>query len=143
MIAIDTNVLVYAHRTESSYSERAYDLIASLAEGSSPWAIPMHCLHEFVAIVSNPKIWAVPSSPAQIGHQVAAWLGSPSFVPVLENRASVDILMRMLAASPIRGGMVHDARIVAACQAAGVKELLSVDRDFSRFAGFNTRNPFH
>jgi uncharacterized protein len=142
VIAVDTNIAVYAHRTESSYSQRAFDLLSELAEGKAPWSIPIHCLHEFVAIASNPKIWTMPSSAVQIGQQVAAWIESPSFVPVMENRASIDVLMRMLQTASIRGGMVHDARIVAACQAAGVKELFSVDRDFSRFSGFSIRNPF-
>jgi uncharacterized protein len=142
VIAIDTNIVVYAHRGETSYSQRALDLIAALAQGPAPWSIPTHCLHEFVAVVSNPKVWAQPSSPDQIEAQIEAWTSSPSFVEVAENRTSIALLIRQLRSASVKGGMVHDARIVAACQASGVRELLSVDRDFSRFTGLSIRNPF-
>ncbi len=39
MIAVDTNVLVYAHRAESGFHARAFDCIQLLAEGNRPWAI--------------------------------------------------------------------------------------------------------
>ncbi len=35
MIAVDTNILVYAHRAESSFHDRASDCVKRLAEGSS------------------------------------------------------------------------------------------------------------
>jgi predicted nucleic acid-binding protein len=36
---------------------------------------------------------------------------------------------------------VHDARIAALCMQHGVRELLSADRDFSRFPQIAVRNP--
>lgn len=41
----------------------------------------------------------------------------------------------------IAGPAVHDARIAAICLQHGVSELLSADRDFSRFPELKTRNP--
>jgi predicted nucleic acid-binding protein len=52
MIAIDTNILVYAHREDSPFHEKAYESILELAEGRSPWAIPWPCIHEFLAITT-------------------------------------------------------------------------------------------
>ena len=40
MIAVDTNLLVYAHRRESRHHEEASALLRGLAEGSGAWAIP-------------------------------------------------------------------------------------------------------
>ena len=77
MIAIDTHVLVYAHRAESSFHTRAYDCIQRLAEGNTPWGIPVSCLHEFLAIVTNPKVFRPASTYAQALTQVDAWLASP------------------------------------------------------------------
>ena len=41
MIAVDTNVLVYAHRAESSFHAQAFECLRSLAEGNQPWGIPV------------------------------------------------------------------------------------------------------
>ena len=78
MIAVDTNVLVYAHRAESSFHARAFDFIKRWAEGNAPWAIPASCLHEFLAIATNPKIFRPASTYEQALAQVDAWLASPS-----------------------------------------------------------------
>jgi uncharacterized protein len=40
VIAVDTNVLVYAHRREPAEHERASELLRELAEGTEPWAVP-------------------------------------------------------------------------------------------------------
>ena len=57
MIAFDTNILVYAHRKESTFHARARDCVRDASEGSEAWAIPWPCLHEFLAIVTNPRIF--------------------------------------------------------------------------------------
>ena len=44
MIAVDTNILVYAHREESPFHEIAAVRIAALAEGPAAWAIPLALL---------------------------------------------------------------------------------------------------
>ena len=61
MIALDTNILVYAHRKDSSFHQVAKDRVATLAEGRSVWAIPWPCLHEFAAVVTHPRIYDPPT----------------------------------------------------------------------------------
>ena len=40
MIALDTNILVYAHREDLPFHEAAFRRVAELAEGPAVWAIP-------------------------------------------------------------------------------------------------------
>ena len=47
MIAVDTNILVYAHRKDSEWNEVAYARIVELSAGPAHWAIPWACVHEF------------------------------------------------------------------------------------------------
>ncbi len=54
MIAIDTNLLVYAHRRESQAHGVAFGILRTLAEGDSAWAIPWPCCYEFLSVVTNP-----------------------------------------------------------------------------------------
>ncbi len=60
MIAIDTNVLVYAHRAETDLHEMALDHLTSLCEGNQPWALPVPCLTEFFRVVTHPKVFTPP-----------------------------------------------------------------------------------
>lgn len=40
MIAVDTNILIYAHREDSPWHAAAKSRVVELAEGTSSWAIP-------------------------------------------------------------------------------------------------------
>lgn len=141
MIAVDTNILVHAHRADAEWHAPAADAIAQLAEGTAPWAIPWPCVHEFLAVVTHPRIFAPPTPLARACDQVDAWLESPT-VTLLGESPSYWIALRDLALrGKVAGAMVHDARIAALCINHGVAELWSADRDFSRFAGLTVRNP--
>ena len=141
MIAVDTNILVYAHRRDSEWHKPARVLIAGLAEGSAPWAVPWPCIHEFLAIVTHTRIYRPPTPVAQALQQVDTWLKSPSLALVAEMQGHWNELRTLALAGRLTGGAFHDARIAAICREHGVQELWSADRDFSRFSGFKVRNP--
>lgn len=134
-------MLVYAHRTDSEWHEAALETMRALAEGRTAWGIPWPCVHEFVAITTHPRIYAPPSTSQQAVDQVDAWLGSPSVVLLGESRVHWQLLKNNVFAGKIRGPMIHDARIASICEGHGVSEFWTADRDFSRFAQLNTRNP--
>ena len=121
MIAVETNILVYAHRADSPFHERALEVLRESARRD--WAIPAPCLHEFMAVVTHP-----------------GWRASPTLRLLTETDGYWDVLDRVLAASRVVGPRVHDARIAALCLHHAVDELLTADRDFSRFA-LPVRNP--
>ena len=141
MIAVDTNILVYAHREESVFHVPAFDCISELAEGRAAWAIPWPCLHEFLGIVTHPRIHDPPTPLVAALDQVDAWMQSPSLVVLAESDQHWTELRRILTVSKVAGPRVHDARIAALCQQHGVRELWSADRDFSRFTELKIVNP--
>ena len=141
MIAVDTNILVYAHREDSPFHETAFRRIAELAEGPAVWAIPWPCLHEFLAIVTHPQIYRPPTPLSRALDQVDAWLESPSLVLLAESATHWPTLRGLLVDGQIAGARVHDARVAALCRQHGVRELWSADRDFSRFAALAVVNP--
>lgn len=141
MIAVDTNLLVYAHREDSLWHAPALAKIRELAEAKAPWAIPQPCIHEFLAIVTHPRIYSPPTPlPAAIG-QVEAWLESPSLVLLAETQGYWAELRSALEQGRISGPQVHDARVAAICRDHGVRELWTADRDFSRFPQLTAVNP--
>jgi toxin-antitoxin system PIN domain toxin len=141
MIAVDTNLLVYAHREDSAWHAAAATRMAELAEGRAPWAIPWPCVHEFLAIVTHPRIYSPPTPLATALDQVDAWLESPSLALLAESDGYWSELRTLVRDGQIAGPQIHDARIAALCRHHGVRELWTADRDFGRFAGIGHRNP--
>ena len=141
MIAVDTNLLVYAHRRDAEWHAAARTALAGLAEGTSAWAIPWPCVHEFLAIVTHARIYRPPTVLPQALAQVDAWLESPSLVLLSESDIHWPTLRAQIAAGHATGPRAHDARVAALCIAHGVREFWSADRDFSRFPDLRVRNP--
>ena len=141
MTAVDTQILVYSHREDSPWHPTAYALMAAMAEGQTPWAIPWPCLHEFLAIATHPRIYSPPTPLVRALEQVDAWLQSPSVTVLSEGGRYWSVLKEDLTAGRTTGPQVHDARVAALCRHHGVAELLTADRDFSRFTQLSVRNP--
>jgi len=141
MIAVDTNILVYAHRRDSTFHRRAQSCVQTLAEGEAPWAIPWPCLHEFLAVVTNPRIFKAPTPVGVALEQVESWLASPTLRLLAEEDGYWTLLAELVKSSDLRGGKIHDARIAALALHHGASELLSADRDFSRMAPLTVRSP--
>lgn len=141
MIAVNTNILVYAHREDSQWYEAANARVVELAEGRAPWAIPWPCIHEFLAIVTHPKIFSPPSPLAHAIDQIEAWLESPTLVLLSEPGAYWSELRATIEAARVVGPQVHDARVAVLCLQHGVRELWSADRDFGRFPSLTAVNP--
>lgn len=141
MIGVDTNILVYAHREDSPFHERAFQCICALAEGKGAWAIPWPCIHEFLAIATHPRIYSPPTPMLTALAQVDAWLESPSLILLGEAAGYWETAKNLITSSTVQGPQIHDARIAAICVQHGVLELLTSDRDFGRFSSLKTRNP--
>jgi uncharacterized protein len=141
MIALDTNVLVYAHREDSPWHDAAYACIAELSQGRDDWALPWPCLHEFLAIVTHPRIYAPPTPLEKALDQVQAWMESPTLVLLSEAEDHWQQLQRLVRSARVSGPKIHDARVAALCVANEITELWTADRDFSRFAALRIRNP--
>lgn len=141
MIALDTNILVYAHRDDSPFYAPARRILLSLAEGVALWAIPWPCAHEFLTVITHPRIYAPPTPLPKALEHLDVLMESPTLRLLAEAEPHWPTLRSLLAAGRIAGPQVHDARVAALCLQHGVSELWSADRDFSRFPQLRAVNP--
>lgn len=142
MRAFDTNLLVYAHRADSPFHAKAKALLSEAAEGAEAWALPWPCIHEFLSIITNPRIFRTPTPLDEALAQVDAWLSSPMVVTLSEEGQGYwEVLASLVRKGRIQGAKVHDARVAALAIFHGVDELLTADRDFGRFPDLPSRNP--
>ena len=141
MIAVDTNILVYSHRSDSPFHPQAKELIETLRAGPASWAIPWPCLHEFLSIVTHPRIFKTPTPLTVAFASVDAWLSAGNLQFIGESEGYLQKLRELTAGARLRGPRIHDARVAAICLHHGVRELWSCDRDFSAFPQLTARNP--
>ena len=87
MIAVDTDILVYAHREARIGTSPRTRASESLAKVKGAWAIPWPCVHEFLAIVTHPRIYDPPTPLSAALEQIDAWIEAPGLVFLSESGA--------------------------------------------------------
>ena len=142
MIAVDTNILVYARRGELPRHSAAVNLLRRLAIGELPWAVPWPCVYEFLRVVTHPKLFRPPSDLSRVLIDLDRLLDSPTLSLLGEGPAHRGHLRKMVEAGDARGNLAHDAHIAALLHEHGVREFWTTDRDFRRFPGLVVRDPF-
>jgi toxin-antitoxin system PIN domain toxin len=142
MRALDTNVLVHAVMVKSAFHGAAREALERAANGRAPWAIPWPCVYEFLRVVTHPRVYHPPMPMARALADLRQILASPSLVLLAETPEHRAVLTPLVASSGVTGNLVHDAHIAALCLEHGVSELVTGDRDFSRFRQLRIVNPF-
>lgn len=133
MIAVDTNVLVCAHRSGTREHARALAWLRHLAEGVVPWGLPVFVLGEFLRVVTHPRLWPEPSAVEAAAMALEGLLSSPGVRILSPGPRYGEILPDSARQGRAAGNLAFDAQIAAVCREHGVAHLLTRDGDFARF----------
>ena len=133
MIAVDTNVLIYAHRAEAELHEVAAERLVTLAEGDDPWVLPVFCATEFLRVVTHRRVFNPPSTVSEALDFLNNVLASPSCTLANPETAFMSRLDAVVRETDARGNLVFDAQVAALCREHGISTILTNDRDFERF----------
>ena len=139
MIAVDTNVLIYAHRSEFDEHDAARHALTDLAQGSLPFGLPGTVVGEFLRVATHPRVLDPPTSRAVALGVVDAMLASPRARLLGPTEVYWQLLRGFVDDLRLSGNAVFDAQVAAACLANGFTTILTNDRDFRRFDGIEVR----
>ena len=140
MIALDTNLLIYAHRSSVPEHRAAMRAIEQAAAGTDGWAIPFPCIAEFWAVVTHPASAGRPSKP----REAEAFIESLTVAgaKILYTRAGAATRLAKLAVRlDVQGARIFDLQIGLTCQEAGAGEIWSHDQNFIAIPGLILRDP--
>jgi hypothetical protein len=140
MIAIDTNLLVYAHRARTPQHRRARTAIESAAAHPRGWGFAAVVLPEFWAVVTHPASEGRPSTPAEAAAFVRAltdagamvWLPGPGFG---------ERLLQTAADLEVSGPRIFDLQIALSAFEGGATDLWTHDAAFVTVPGLRVSNP--
>ena len=140
MIAIDTNLLVYAHRARTGQHARAKRALSRAARSSAGWGVAAAVLPEFWSVVTHPTAAGGPSTPAQAAAFLRAltdagaiiWLPGPGFG---------GRLVQMARALHVTGPRVFDLQIAMTAFEGGATQLWTHDAAFVTVPGLSVADP--
>ena len=133
MIAVDTNILVYAHRGETEPHDLAASRLTALAQGAERWALPIFCVTEFMRVVTHKRVFNPPSTVAQAAAFIEEVVSAPSCELVRPGHEFFNLLIACVREVNASGNLIFDAQIAALCHQHGIDTILTNDRDFGCF----------
>jgi toxin-antitoxin system PIN domain toxin len=141
VIAVDTNILVYAESPSSEFHTAARELLVRLAQERKPWAIPWPCVYEFLRVMTHPRGLGPPLSIETALYDLTQILKSSTVQLLAETPRHFEIMDLLLRESRVTANRIHDAHVAALCIEHGIDEIITGDRDFTRFP-LKVTNPF-
>lgn len=136
----DVNVLIYAHREESTEHEAFAAFLRELAEGPSAFGLSEAVLSGFVRIVTNPKVFQQPTPTSLALEFCESLRHRPQAVVLRPGERNWQIFQSLCQSLPAKGKLVADAWHAALAIEHGC-EWLSTDADFARFPDLNWSHP--
>ena len=133
MIALDTNLLVYAHREEYDEHPAALTWVEHLAASGAPWGLPAMVLAEFVRVVTHPRALDAPTEMERALSALEALTSARGARVLGAGPRFAHHFAASVRAGRAIGSLAFDAHIAAVCREHCVSRLVTRDRDFSRF----------
>ena len=137
---LDVNVLVHAHRKDSSQHEVCRKTVEDMLASDRAYGMSELVVSGFLRIVIHPKIFN-PPSPLEAALAFASEVLSPEqAVPIAPGPRHWEIFERLCRESKVKGNLVTDAYFAALAIESGC-EWISTDGDYARFTGLMWRRP--
>ena len=140
MISIDTNLLIYAHRSALAEHRAARRALEQAIGNPRGCGVALFCLAEFWSVVTHPASAGRPSSSreasqflaALIAAGLAVWAPGPGFAERLTQLAT-DLR--------VAGARIFDLQIALSSFDNGANEIWTHDANFSAIPGLAVINP--
>jgi hypothetical protein len=141
MIAIDTNLLVFAHRMQVPEHRAARKAIEKASMDSDGWGFTLTNLLEFWSIVTHPAAPPRPSTPAEASAFVQALIRDADAQIWLPGEGFDQRLIQLGSELRVSGPRIFDLTIALTALEAGAGEIWTHDFRFLSLPGLRTVFP--
>ncbi len=140
MIAIDTNLLIYAHRRGAPEHRRTQAALEAAVERGRGWGIALPCLAEFWSVVTSPHSPGGGSSPRQAAGFLQNLLAAGCRIWAPEG-TSFESFLSQAQTQAIRGAEIFDLQIAWIAKSQGAREIWTHDAGFISIPGLRVVDP--
>jgi predicted nucleic acid-binding protein len=141
VIAVDTNLLVYAHRAGCAEHVPAQRAIERATADPDGWCIPLPCLFEFWSVVTHPSSVGGASPPDLAARFIRELVEAAGRV-LQPGERFAERCFEAAVRLGVQGPRVFDLQIGLMCLEAGVTELWTRDAGFVALPGLKVVDPF-
>ncbi|MDP1947959.1 MAG: type II toxin-antitoxin system VapC family toxin [Nitrospirota bacterium] len=140
MVLLDVNVLVYAHRQDSSHHDSYRRWLEQLINSDHSYGLSDLVLSGFLRVVTHPQVFNPPSTMAKAMAFARELRDQPNCAIINPGPRHWDIFSRLCDTTGVKGNLVPDAFFAALAIESG-SEWVTADRDYHRFPGLRVLHP--
>jgi len=134
VLAVDTDILVYAADADSQFHASCRDWLEQQRKRPDAWYTTWPIVYEFLRVTTHPRVMRQPWSTAAAWKFVTALLASPGLAILIPTQRHADVAGEVLAELPdLAGNLLHDTHTAILMREHGIKRICTRDTDFSRF----------
>lgn len=138
----DANVLLYASDESSGYHSRARAFLDDVASSDDLVYLFWPTVMAYLRISTHPAIFEKPLRPPEATANIERLLAYAHVQTTGEHDRFWPSYLRVAGEADARGNLVPDAHLVALMVENGVRTIWTHDRDYRRFPGIETLDPF-
>jgi uncharacterized protein len=134
VLAVDTNVLVYAADAHSQFHLPCRQWLKRQRAQTGAWFVSWPIIYEFLRVTTHPRVMRQPWTAPKAWEFVASLLASPSMGVLVPTQRHADVAGELFSELPhLAGNILHDAHTAILMREHGVKQICTRDTDFVRF----------
>jgi toxin-antitoxin system PIN domain toxin len=142
VLAVDTNILVYAADRVSQFHEPCRDWLQRRRQRPDAWYTTWPILYEFLRVTTHPRVLRRPWSVTAAWGFVTALLDSPGLGILVPTERHAEVASEVLAESPyLAGNIIHDTHTAILMREHGIRQVCTRDTDFHRFPFLEVIDP--
>jgi uncharacterized protein len=141
MIAIDTNLLVYAHRRGLAEHRAAQRAIQRASDDAREWGISIQSIAEFWSVVTHPASAGGASSPDDARAFLASLRDQGGMQVWSPGTGFHDRLLQLAIDLDVTGPRIFDLQIALTAFTHGATELWTHDLGFVKIPGLRLVHP--
>ena len=142
MLAVDTNVLVYAADADSQFHDRCRGWLEGQRSRPDAWYTTWGILYEFLRVTTHPRVMRRPWNASSAWEFVAALLASPGLAVLIPTHRHADVAGEVIRELPhLAGNLLHDAHTAILMREHGIRQICTRDTDFNQFSFLEIIDP--
>jgi len=142
MLAVDTNVLVYAADADSPFHRSCRDWLERQRSRPDAWYTSWPILYEFLRVTTHPRVMRRPWKMPAAWEFVAALLASPGLAVLIPTQRHADVAGEVFTELPhLAGNLLHDTHTAILMREHGVGRICTRDTDFNQFPFLEVIDP--
>lgn len=142
MLAVDTNVLVYAVNSTTRFHAPCRDWLDRQRRRPDAWYLTWPIVYEFLRVSTHPRVLPRPWTASGAWDFIIGLLASPGLGFLVPTQRHADVASEVISELPhLVGNILHDAHTAILMREHGIRQICTRDTDFHRFPFLEVIDP--